>query len=86
VNELQLWNSSDCAAFFRCSRKHFMESIRPLPTFPRARYLPTKNGTGRALWNAADVRAWAVTALRPQRSCDVKIPPQGHPQGGGTLL
>lgn len=64
---LELWNSTDCAAFFRCSRKHFMESIRPLPTFPRARYLPTVNGTGRALWDVAEVRAWAAANLRAER-------------------
>jgi hypothetical protein len=63
----ELWNSTDCAAFFRCSRKHFMESIRPLPTFPRARYLPTIHGTGRALWQADEVRAWAAANLREAR-------------------
>lgn len=64
MTELELWNSTDCATFFRCGRKHFMESIRPLPTFPRALYLPTINGTGRALWRSEEVRAWAAANLR----------------------
>lgn len=65
--DLELWNSTDCATFFRCSRKHFMESIRPLPTFPRAAYLPTINGTGRALWRSEQVRAWAAANLQTRK-------------------
>lgn len=70
---LELWNSNDCAAFFRCSRKNFMEAIRPLPTFPRAQYLPTMRGTSRALWKPDEVRAWAAAHLRESRCAAASV-------------
>jgi hypothetical protein len=27
---MELWNSDDCAKFFRCSQRHFMERIAPV--------------------------------------------------------
>lgn len=62
------WNSTDCAAFFRCTRKHFMERIRPLPSFPRAMRMPTMVGLSRPLWTIADVQTWAESNLRARRA------------------
>jgi len=61
---IELWNSSDCAEFFRCSRRHFMERMKPLPDFPKASYLPTLgDGKSRPLWHPHEVRAWAAANL-----------------------
>lgn len=67
MTTLELWNSDDCATFLRCSRRQFMERIRPVPTFPHPKYLPTIEGSSRPLWHAADVRAWAVAHLQHQK-------------------
>lgn len=64
---VELWNSDDCAAFLRCQRRHFLENFKPLPTFPRALYLPTIRGNSRPLWYAAEVQAWAAANLRPEK-------------------
>jgi len=52
----RLWNSDDCAAFLRMSRRHFMERVKWVRSFPRPRYLPTMQGRSRPLWNPAEVR------------------------------
>lgn len=64
---IELWNSDDCATFLRCSRRQFMERIRPVPSFPKPLYLPTTEGSSRPLWHADDVRAWAVANLQSDK-------------------
>jgi predicted DNA-binding transcriptional regulator AlpA len=62
------WNSTDCADFFRCTRRHFMEQIKPHHTFPRPVYMPRVDGAvGRPLWRASEVQAWAENHGRAER-------------------
>lgn len=60
---VELWNSDDCANFFRCSQRHFMERIAPVPTFPQRRYIPTVSGRAGPYWVAKDVMFYAVPEL-----------------------
>lgn len=57
--ESGLWNSDDCADFFRCTQRHFMNRIRPQVTFPKARTYPTIGGRSRPTWSAREVQEWA---------------------------
>ena len=58
TGELAYWNSTDCAAFLRCTRRHFIERIKPLYSFPHARYLMRLDGTvSRPLWLDKKVQA-----------------------------
>lgn len=55
-----LWNSEDCASFFRRSVDRFLTDIRSLPDFPPPIILPTgKARQSRPLWEPDDVRQFA---------------------------
>lgn len=60
---MELWNSNDCAQFFRCTVKHFTDRIKPVPSFPRPRTLPTAFGRSRPYWLPQEVREWAEKHL-----------------------
>lgn len=77
---LILWNSDDCAAFLRCSRRRFMEHIRPLPSFPPPRYLPTVEGSSRPLWFPDEVEMWAAANLSEHRQPITRK--RGRPMAG----
>lgn len=56
----RLWNSDDCADYFRQTQKHFMSITGKAPTFPAPVQVPAKNNTkGRPLWYAQEVIDWA---------------------------
>jgi len=57
VNEV--WTSKDCAAYLKCSSKHFLRKIRFSQGFPKQ--LPWSEG-GHPRWDSGAVKAWA---LRP---------------------
>jgi len=64
LTTLPNWNSDDCAAYLRCCQRHFMERIKPLPSFPKCLRHPTINGLSRPLWKSADVINWHETYSR----------------------
>jgi hypothetical protein len=67
--DMTFWNSADCAEFFRCARRHFMECIKPVYSFPPAHYLPRIDGVvSRPLWRASEVREWAERTLKSSRA------------------
>lgn len=60
---IELWNSDDCAKFFRCSQRHFMERMAPVPGFPPRRYIPTVSGRAGPYWLSSDVMQYAIPEL-----------------------
>lgn len=61
---VQLWNSDDCAEWFRCTQRHFMEKIAPQPGFPTRFSYPTVSGRSRPVWDAESVRQWTEKNLQ----------------------
>lgn len=53
--ERVIWDSEDCAQYFKCSRRHFVDRISKEPSFPE----PVKNLSCR--WLMTDVLKWAST-------------------------
>jgi len=54
-----VWDSADCAAFLKCSRKHFLRDVRFREGFPGR--LPWSKEL-QPRWSSKAVREWA---LRP---------------------
>ena len=47
-----MWNSEECAEYLRVSRRHFMQRVKTLASFPRS------CATG-GLWLRSEVCRWA---------------------------
>jgi len=52
------WTSAECAAYLKCKPVHFLQRIKPLPSFPKGKRYPTVRGWSRPQWKAAEVIAW----------------------------
>ena len=55
----EIWTAKDCAAYLKCSPKHFLRQIRFSEGFPAQL---TWSIPGRPKWSAEAVKGWA---LRP---------------------
>lgn len=61
---MTLWNSDDCAEFFRCTQRQFVERVAPQVGFPARQHYPTITGRSRPLWDAEAVQEWAAKNLQ----------------------
>jgi hypothetical protein len=56
---IDLWDVSTIAQLLKRSDAQVRERIVCLPDFPKAIRLPSEKGSGRPLWKAVEVLAWA---------------------------
>lgn len=77
--ELEVFDAADCAAYLRLSKKHFLDVVATLPTFPKPFRFPVndrgKAGRSQIRWDAGQVRAWAKTSRMP---ADETVPNVSH--------
>lgn len=56
--DIALWDTATIAKYLNRNDSAVRERITPLPDFPRAIRLPSKQGLGRPLYKASEVIAW----------------------------
>lgn len=56
---IDLWSSTELAAYFKQTPYHTLQRVASHPTFPRPVRIPTTQGKGHPRWKAREVIAWA---------------------------
>lgn len=57
--EKQLWSAEDVAAYLGVTKRTVAERYAPLPSFPKARQLPSTGRRGLLRWSAKEIMDWA---------------------------
>lgn len=60
--EAQYWDAAAIASSLCVSADHFLRRIAPMPSFPKARRIPTTGGRGHPRWKATEVLEWVDSA------------------------
>lgn len=60
--DAQYWTADDVAEVLKVSKSQVLQRLAPLPSFPRARRIPTTEGRGHPRWKATEVLDWIERA------------------------
>lgn len=58
--EHRLWDGDACAAYLGCTPRYFQTQIAVVPSFPKARRVPTTKGRMHPRYAANEVIEWAM--------------------------
>ena len=61
--DAQYWNAETVAEALQVSKGQVLQRLAPLPSFPKARRIPTTEGRGQPRWKATEVLNWIERAV-----------------------